>query len=115
MSWVDEVFETLSNGGPRTVSLDEIGEAIGLRFAEPSRIEELFSRLEARGFTIEASATPDLRARLSEVLVTARSLRGSGAPAGVAEIAGALGWSVRETRSVLLYAEVLARGTRAPG
>lgn len=112
MSWVDEVFEVLSRGSPREISLDEIGEAIGVRFAEPRLIEELFARLEGAGFVVAVPGSADLRERLLRVLTLARTLREAGQSSGLAELAGALGWSVRETRTVLLYGEVLARGRR---
>lgn len=115
MSWVNEVFALLSRGGPRPISLDEIGEAIGVRFAEPESIDRLLSLLEQAGFAVEVPGGLDLGQRLVLVLSTARALRREGAVAGLGEIAAKLGWTVRETRTVLLYGEVLSRGSRAPG
>ena len=109
IDWVERVASGFEAGGARALSLDEIGEAIGVQLARPDQIEHLFDRLENGGFSIGSSLGADLSHTLRSVLGAARQLRTSGKTTAVSAIAEATGLSVREVRVALLYAEVISR------
>lgn len=107
--WVERVARGFEEGAARTLSLDEIAEAIGVELARPDQIERLFERLEARGFSIGSSAGADLSQTLRAVLVAARQLRAAQKTADLSAIAAETGLTTREVRVALLYAEVISR------
>lgn len=111
MSWVPRVLKELLAGGPRAVTLDEIGDAIGLELASPQQIELLFDRLEAAGATVVQPPPGSLFPQLRRVLDAARQLRSTGQMTEITAIAHLTGLSAREVRVALLYGEVLGRGS----
>ncbi len=108
--WLDRVVAQLSVDGPRTVSLDQIGEAIGLDWATAAQIEHLFQKLEARGFAVADESPASLAPLLARVLAAARELRTAGLAKTPSSIAERTGLTPREVRVALLYGEVLGRG-----
>ena len=97
----------LTHESPRNISLDELGEAIGLDYAHPAEIDALIENLENEGFRFEDHLGKELLETLRAVLMQARALRQSGKNAGIKDIASALGRSQRAVRVALLYGEVL--------
>lgn len=117
-AWVRGVLSRLGLEGPhaaapRTVSLDEIGEAIGLEWASPDRVEALFVSLEASGHRIGDVEAVDLGPWLVRTLAAARSERAAGRSVTPRALAEVTGLEPRQVRVALLYADVLARGHRA--
>lgn len=113
MSWVERVLGELLKDGPRVVSLDEIGEAIGVEWATPVQIEELFGRLEESGASVGDPEVASLSPLLVRVLGVARELKARGQRIDPTSIAARAGLTPREVRVALLYGEVLSRGTKA--
>jgi hypothetical protein len=103
------IVARLLRDGHEIVTLDDIGEAIGVDLASPDRIEAIFGALEARSIEIRASESSSLPELLHRVLGAARSLRQKGLASTPAAIAQELQISSREVRVALLYAEVLSR------
>lgn len=109
-AWVERVASDLLEAGARPISLDEIGEAIGLTWAQPGEIDRLFLLLEEAGATIVDPERDELAPSLLLVLRAARQLRAEGRSASPREIAECSGLSERRVRVALLYGEVLSRG-----
>ena len=106
---VAAIFERLLVSAGPLVSLDAIGEAIGVEQISPSEIEELFEALEAAGREIDSTA-PNIRLHLALVLREARRLRSQQASSpSVTSLAEATKLTEREVRAALLYASVLGR------
>jgi methylmalonyl-CoA mutase N-terminal domain/subunit len=108
-SRVERWFQALKARGQASVSIDEVGEAIGNDLATTEDIDALFSALEALGIAIrvDGSATPPVLLRA--VLSCARSLKDKGERPTAENVARTLGKSLGEVRSALLYAQVLQR------
>jgi hypothetical protein len=106
---LEVILQHLTATGPRTISLDEIGDAIGAALISQAEIEMLFDALEASGSHV-GGPSPSLKEHLFTVLREARRLQqaSSGAPR-VDDIARATGLSAGEVRAALLYASVLSR------
>lgn len=109
--WLDAVFKDLlsqiPDEGPRSLSLDQVGLAVGDAAVTPREIEALFDRLNAEGVAIGMEPAPNLPHLLSTVLRTARELRAEGKRADRAGIAKRSGLSEGTVHVALLYAEVL--------
>lgn len=109
-AWLDRVLAQLTVDGQRSVSLDEIGEAIGLDWATADQIESLFQKLEAQGFAVADESPASLAPLLAQVLAAARELRTAGLGKTPSSIAERTGLTPRQVRVALLYGEVLGRG-----
>lgn len=106
---LERIVAELLARGPRGISLDDVGEAIGVELVSQAEIEELLQRLESAGCHV-GTVTPAIRDHLKLVLEVARELgRGRGAAPNVTEVAEKSGLSVGEVRAALLYASVLSR------
>lgn len=114
-SWLERVSAQLIAQEGTHVSLDVIGEAIGLEVARPDEIEQLFQRLEQAGKTVGGTEGERLQPLLFRVLQAARQLRAEQERATSEAIAQRTGLSVREVRVALLYGEVLSRSSGAAG
>ena len=91
------------------ISLDFIGDAMGIETVSADEIDELFQGLEAAGRTI-GTLTPNVREHLGLVLREARQLKTvKHATPDVAAIAKAANLTPGEVRAALLYASVLSR------
>ncbi len=101
----------LPQGGARQISLDELGDAIGLDYAHPAEIDALINDLEEEGYQFKDGLGDQLITTLRAVLLQARELKALGQGAGIADIARALGRSERAVRVALLYGEVLGSGS----
>jgi hypothetical protein len=94
----------------RSVTLDEIGDAIGTKSVSTDEIELVFRTLEARGRTITGPEGGGGEERLRKVVASARSLSASqGRRATVAEIAADAGLTEIEVRHALALARVMQR------
>lgn len=104
-----DVFDRLLRGGPRHLSLDEIGEAIGTLAVSAGDIEELLDQLTRAGLVIdEPEISP--KAELRAVLDAARTLRAQlGRAPKTTEIAVQLGRSESAVRAALLFGSLLGR------
>jgi uncharacterized protein YidB (DUF937 family) len=106
---LEAIVERLLAASETNITLDEVGEAIGLELVSQSEIEEILDRLERAGRRV-GSVTPSIRQHLQTVLVEARALRNEqGSSPSVAMIAQKTGLSIGEVRAALLYASVLSR------
>jgi hypothetical protein len=93
----------------RVVSLDFIGETIGIEAITAAEIEELFRAIEGKGRTI-GTLTPNVREHLGLVLREARQLKSEKRETpDIAAIAKATGLSPGEVHAALLFASVLSR------
>jgi hypothetical protein len=91
------------------ISLDFIGEVIGIEAVSAKEIDELFEGLETAGRII-GTLTPNLREHLGRVLREARQLKNAQqATPDVAAIAESAHLTPGEVRAALLYASVLSR------
>ncbi len=94
----------------RTLTVDAIGEALGVLPVTGDEIDELFTALEVDGRTILTPEGVDLPGRLREVLVATRGLAAQlGRRPSLAELAAATGLREAEVRHALSYGRVLGR------
>lgn len=105
--WIERVVAVLLSSGPRAVTLDEVGEAIGTRAVDAREVELLFACLEERGGSLIEEHDGALVPLLQKVLATARALRQEGEKPSPTKIAKESGLSARAVRVALLYAEVI--------
>ncbi len=105
--WVERMVAELLPHGGRTVSLDEIGEVMGVAQVGSLEVERLISCLESAGATILASETEGLVSVLQKVIKTAQFLRKEGKRPSAENISERSGLSARAVRVALLYADVL--------
>lgn len=93
-----------------TVSLDAVGEAIGVRAASTADIEALVDALEEGGVRVSAPEGASGEASLARVLTAARALRKElGRPPNVRELALATGLDEVAVRHALGLAKVMQR------
>lgn len=116
---VEKLVSELLAPGPRELSLDEVGTAVGSHAITQDEIDQMLTLLEEAGCTV-SGATQSVRQQLRQVLDAARALRalqGSGtnpsdsagrAPT-VSAIAERAGLTLDEVRAALRYAQVLSR------
>jgi len=97
-------------GGARTLSLDEVGEALGDRAVGADEVEELLQRLESEGARIDQFVSEGLAPLLKQVIGFGRALREEGQAPSPSLIAERSGLTVREVRVALLYFDVIRRG-----
>lgn len=94
----------------REVTLDAIGNAIGVRAITPPEIDDLLAALEAGGRSITGPEGGAGENRLKAVVAAARALAPElGRSATVAEIAARAGLSVVEVRHALTLLKVMQR------
>lgn len=94
----------------RTVSIDAIGEALGVTPATGDEIDRVFTALERAGRAIVAPSGVDLPGRLRRVLAATRELTaGLGRKPHLAELAEATGLSHAEVRHALSFGQILGR------
>jgi hypothetical protein len=103
------ICNRLLESNAKVLSLDHIGDAIGIEPITPNEIEELFCALERAGRVIGA-LTPNVRENLGLVLREARHLKNAKHETpDVAALAKATNLAPGEVRAALLYASVLGR------
>ncbi len=105
--WVAELVAALLVEGPRTLTLDEVGEAIGDRPVGSDEVERLLQALENAGATIVQPGGEGLVQLLHRVLAAAREIRTEGRSPSPTAISQRSGMSVRAVRVALLYADVI--------
>ena len=105
--WLKEILASLLPDGARTLTLDEVGEAIGERAVGSDEVELLLSALEQAGATIVESSGEGLPQLLRRVLAAAREIRALGGSPSPTSISAHSGISVRAVRVALLYADVI--------
>ncbi len=99
-----------SSEDTRTVSLDQIGYALGTRAVSTEEIELVFATLEARGREVTGPEGGGGEARLGRVVASARALAAArGRRATIAEIAADAGLTEIEVRHALALARVIQR------
>ncbi len=95
----------------KTISLDEIGEALGGIAITTDEIDALIAALEARGRRVIGPSGGGGESRLKLVIATARDLRIElSRPPKVAEIAERASLTGQEVRHALALAKVIAKG-----
>jgi hypothetical protein len=95
----------------RSISLDEIGEALGVMAITAEEIDVLVTTLESRGRRVVGPSGGGGESRLKVVLATARQLRLelSRAP-NPREIATRASMTEQEVRHALALAKVISKG-----
>ena len=94
----------------RKVTLDEIGDAIGVDAVDANQIDDILTALEAAGRSIVAPTGQNGVSALMKILPAARVLGTElKRTARVAEIAARTGMTEEEVRRALLLARVMAR------
>jgi hypothetical protein len=109
---LEDVVAALLLGSERSreVTLDAIGEAIGLRAVSHEDVDGILHALEARGRRILAPEGGGGEERLRTVVVTARALSSElGRRPAIAEIAARSGLAEGEVRQALFLARVIQR------
>jgi hypothetical protein len=105
--WIEQMVAILLPDGPRAVTLDEVGQAIGEDAVGSAEVEALLDCLESAGATIVESSASGLAPLLKTVIETARELRAEGKRPSPENVAERSGLSARAVRVALLYADVL--------
>lgn len=105
--WLSEILSRLLPDGARTLTLDEVGDAMGERAVGSDEVELLLSALEQAGATIVQAGGEGLPELLRRVLASAREIRGLGGSPSPTSISAHSGISVRAVRVALLYADVI--------
>src|SRR5688572_20205385 len=91
-----------------TVSLDEIGEALGTEVASADDVDAILAALEARGRTVVSPSAGDMKAHLRDVLAAARAIATrTGRKAKPAEIAQETGLAESSVRAALMLGRVM--------
>lgn len=104
---VRSLLAELLRDGSRSLTLDQIGEAIGDRSVGSEEVDLLLTRLEEAGVEVVGTGEEGMVSLLREVIRTAHLLRREGAAPTPTSIATRSGISVRAVRVALLYADVL--------
>ena len=95
----------------KTISLDEIGEALGVMAITAEEIDVLVVTLESRGRRILGPSGGGGESRLKVVIATARDLRAElSRPPKPAEIAARASMTEQEVRHALALAKVISKG-----
>lgn len=95
----------------RDVSLDEIGDALGVMAITADEIDQLVAALEAKGRNISGPFGGGGESRLKVVITTARVLQTElGRRPNAGEIAARTTLSEVQVRHALALAKVIARG-----
>ncbi len=105
----DLVLAQLSQKSSRSITLDELGDAVGTRSITAAQIEALIVALEEAGVTVGGDQQPDLKQLLKTVVQTALVLRRQGERPTAATIARASGLSSSAVKIALLYSEVIRK------
>jgi hypothetical protein len=104
------IAEDLARCEERTLSLDQIADALGTLSVTAEEIDALFSLLEERGKVIGDPELGPASASLPQVLTAARQLRVVlGRAPNAAEIAEQSGLSLESVRRALWFARILQR------
>jgi hypothetical protein len=94
----------------RTVTLDEVGDALGTEVATADDVDAILTRLEAAGRTIAPLPTGDPKERLRVVIAAARLIEArtgrKPTPAGIAQETGL---DVGAVRAALMLGRVMGR------
>lgn len=106
--WLKKMTATLLPDGPRSLTLDEIGEAIATQAVGADLIEALIDHLQSLGAEVRGGADQDLTPLLRHVLTVARELRAEGQGPSLQNISERSGISTRAVKVALLYARVLS-------
>ena len=94
-AFLERMVGVLLPAGPRSITLDEIGDAIGTEAVGADLVEALIDRLQALGAEIAGEEGGDLTGLLREVLGCARLLRNEGLPPSPQNISERRVFSVR--------------------
>ena len=109
--WVEQtmnvLLERLPEKGPRSLTLEDIGWAVGAAAVTPAQIEAVLDGLRDAGVDVGGGARPNLPSLLAEVLRAGRELRSEGRRPDAENIAQRSGLSRGTVKVALLYAEVL--------
>lgn len=105
---LDQLLATSHPGG--TITVDEVGHAVGTLSVGSGDLEALFDALEAQGRTVTAPQGGQGEANLHKVLKSARALRGTlGRTPNKAEIAADCGLSEHDVHLTLELVKIMQR------
>jgi len=94
----------------RSLTLDQIGEALGITVASADDVDAMLTALEAKGLAIVSPETGDATGRLRRVLGAARDLHTrTGRRPTPAEIAEETAFPIGSVRAALLLGRVMGR------
>jgi hypothetical protein len=106
-----QALDALIASGQRSLTLDQLSEAIGLVAVSSTDVEALMDGLEAAGVQVQSPDPVDLQQELQQVIRAARTLRDElGRAPHADEIAPRAGLDGAAVRRALLFARVLSRG-----
>ena len=107
---IERIVRALLVAHGKTITLDQIGEAIGIQAVTPAQIEDIIYRLERAGRTVATPSGGDGEASLKRVLDAARELTNElGLRPTVAQISERAGLEESHVRHALSLAKVIAR------
>lgn len=109
---LEEVLRALMDASNESgeVSLDVLGEALGVRAISTDDVDEIMQALERAGRRVIGPEGGGGEGRLKVVLATARALmKELGRKPNVSEIAGRSGLTEDEVRQALALAQVMQR------
>lgn len=104
------IVDGIAARGPRIITLDELGDAIGAVNISIDEIDLVITTLEGRGIPVGTQTALPASTHLATVLKTARQLRSElGRTPAPADIANRSGLSMDEVRLALLAAQIMQR------
>jgi hypothetical protein len=106
---VRAVLNTLLLRADRTITLDELGDAIGAMIIAQDEIDALMQALEAEGRVIASEPGGHGEETLKQVLDAARAIKADGHSPSVAEITKMTGLPIGRVKNALALARVIAR------
>jgi hypothetical protein len=92
-----------------TLTLDDLGEAIGTRAVTPPEIDAMIALVEAQGRAVQAPEGQRGESNLKRVLEAARALRSEGLAPRPEDIAARTGLTREEVAHALALARVMQR------
>ena len=105
----DLILKQLRQRSAHSITLDELGDVVGVRSITAAQIEALIVALEEAGVAVGGDQQPDLKQLLKTVLHTALMLRKQGERPNAAKIAEKSGLSPSAVKIALLYSEVIRK------
>ena len=105
---VEQLLQSSQDSG--TVSLDAIGDALGVRAVSMDDVDAMFQALEGAGRTVVGAGELHGEASLRAVVTSIRALSGSlGRRPNATEIADHAGLTLEQVRHALFLARIMQR------
>ena len=104
---VEALIARTSSGA--TLTIDDVGNAIGTRAVTPPEIDEMIALLEKSGRHVQAPEGQHGESHLKKVIAAARALRAEGVTARAEDIAARTGLTRAEVEHALALVRVMQR------